>query len=70
LFFPSQREESLCQAICRFEEVESQFRPQFIRSSVERFSLGRFKAEFADFVLDKMEEFAQPQKDISTFCGV
>jgi glycosyltransferase involved in cell wall biosynthesis len=70
LFFQSQREESLCQAICRFEEVESQFRPQFIRSSVERFSLGRFKAEFADFVLDKMEEFAQPQKDISTFCGV
>ena len=70
LFFQSETEESLCQAISRFEEVESQFRPQFIRSSVERFSLCRFKAEFADFVLDKMEQFAQPQKSISVFCGV
>jgi glycosyltransferase involved in cell wall biosynthesis len=70
LFFQSQTEESLCQAISRFEEVESQFRPQFIRSSVERFSLRRFKAEFADFVIDKMEQFAQSQKSISVFCGV
>lgn len=70
LFFWSQTEESLRQAICRFEEVESQFRPQFIRSSVERFSLRRFKAEFTDFVLDKMEQFAQSQKRIPVFCGI
>lgn len=70
LFFQSQTEELLCRAISRFEEVESQFRPQFIRSSVERFSLSRFRAEFADFVLDKMEQFAQPQKSISVFCRV
>jgi glycosyltransferase involved in cell wall biosynthesis len=70
LFFQSQTEESLCKAICRFEEVESQFRPQFIRDSMERFSLVRFKAEFADFVLDKMEHFAPPQKSISICCSV
>ena len=70
LFFQSQTEESLCRAICRFEEIESQFRPEFIRSSVERFSLCRFKTEFEDFVLDRMEQFGQGQESVSTFCGV
>ena len=70
LFFQSQTEDSLCRAISRFEEIESKFRPQFIRSTVERFGLPRFKTEFADFVLDKMEELAQSQKSISAFCGV
>lgn len=70
LFFGSQTEQSLCQAINRFEEVESQFRPEFIRSSVERFGLVRFKAEFADFVINKIEHFTQPQNNMSIFCGV
>jgi hypothetical protein len=57
VFFGTQTAESLCEAMQRFERSESRFRPQFIRNSVERFSLERFKAEIATFVLEKIEGF-------------
>ena len=69
LFFHDPSPESLCEAVCRFEQVEEQFRPQFIRSSVERFSSGRFKAEFAAYVLEKMERFEQPAKSMPSLCS-
>lgn len=59
IFFSHPTVDSLCDAIERFEHVESRFRPQFIRNSVERFSLERFQAEFARFVLEKMGEFSE-----------
>jgi glycosyltransferase involved in cell wall biosynthesis len=59
VFFENPTADSLGEAILRFERVEGQFRPEFIRSSVERFSLERFKTEIAAFVLEKMEHFAQ-----------
>jgi glycosyltransferase involved in cell wall biosynthesis len=59
VFFNTQTVESLCEGIERFERSESRFRPQFIRKSVERFGLERFKAEIATFVLDKMEHFEE-----------
>jgi glycosyltransferase involved in cell wall biosynthesis len=55
VFFRDPTIESLCNAIQRFEFLEARFRPQFIRNSVKRFSLERFKSEFATFVLDKVE---------------
>ncbi len=58
VFFSQPSSESLCDAINRFERVEGQFRPDFIRSSVDRFGLERFKAEFAAFAVEKMEQFA------------
>lgn len=57
LFFPQPNPESLCEAIQRFERVEGQFRPEFIRGSVERFGLERFKEEFGAFAAGKMEQF-------------
>lgn len=59
VFFGTQTVESLCEAVQRFERSESLFRPQFIRNSVERFSLERFKAEMTTFVLDKIEGFEE-----------
>jgi len=63
LFFQDPTPESLCDAICRFERAEGQFRPEFIRTSVERFSLGRFKAEFEAYVLDKVSSLRSSQRD-------
>ncbi len=58
VFFHQPSTESLCDAIDQFERVEGQFRPDFIRASVDRFGLERFKAEFAAFTVEKMEQFA------------
>jgi glycosyltransferase involved in cell wall biosynthesis len=44
IFFQRPSAESLSDAIRRFEKIEGQFRPEFIRASVERFGLERFKA--------------------------
>jgi glycosyltransferase involved in cell wall biosynthesis len=59
LFFRHQSPDSLCSAIARFEQLEKQFQPEFIRESVGRFGLERFQAEFSGFVLEKMEHFSQ-----------
>ncbi len=58
IFFSQPSSESLSDAIARFERIEGQFRPDFIRASVKRFGLERFKAEFAAFAIEKMEQFA------------
>jgi len=58
VFFERPDAESLRQAILRFERVENQFRPEFIRRSVERFGVERFKLEFASYVTEKVEQFA------------
>jgi glycosyltransferase involved in cell wall biosynthesis len=58
VFFQQSSAESLCDAIRRFEMVEGQFRPDFIRASVDRFGRERFKAEFAAFTAEKVEPFA------------
>jgi len=59
VFFQQPSLESLCEAISRFERVEGRFQPEFIRASVERFGLGRFKEEFAAFATEKLELFSQ-----------
>lgn len=59
VFFQQPSPELLCEAILRFERVEGRFRPEFIRSSVERFGQKRFQGEFAAFTAEKMEQFAQ-----------
>lgn len=59
VFFRSPTADSCCAAIEKFEEIESRLRPQFIRKTVERFSLERFKTEFAAFVLESMDRFRE-----------
>jgi glycosyltransferase involved in cell wall biosynthesis len=59
VFFQRPDAESLREAILRFERVENQFRPEFIRSSVDRFSVERFKLEFASYVTEKVEQMAE-----------
>lgn len=58
VFFQQPDAESLREAILRFERVESQFRPEFIRRSVERFSVERFNLDFASYVTEKVEQIA------------
>jgi glycosyltransferase involved in cell wall biosynthesis len=60
VFFHSPTLDALSGAILRFEQIEGQFRPEFIRSSVQRFGLKRFQTEFATFAAKKMELFGQP----------
>lgn len=57
LLFQSPTQESLAGAVLQFERVEKQFRPEFIRRSVERFGLERFKGEFSAYAVEKMEQF-------------
>jgi len=45
VFFLEQNADSMTEAIWKFESVESDFSPAFIRSSVERFDFSRFKSE-------------------------
>jgi len=49
-FFPEQTAESLVDAILRFESIEKEFSPAFIRSNAQRFDIPRFKLEMYDFV--------------------
>jgi len=57
IFFDEQEAESLAGAIGRFEEMERDFSPEFIRASAQRFSLERFKDEFRRFATEKLAEF-------------
>jgi len=59
IFFDEQTAESLAGAIGRFEEMEREFRPEFIRASTQRFSLERFKEEFMKFTAQKLAEFRE-----------
>ena len=56
IFFDDQTAESLAGAISRFEEMEREFSPEFIRASSQRFSLERFKDEFVRFAAEKLAE--------------
>lgn len=56
LFFAEQSTDSLVDAILRFESIETQFSPEFIRSNVMRFDVSRFKTEMNDFVDDCLAE--------------
>jgi glycosyltransferase involved in cell wall biosynthesis len=50
LFFWEQSADSLADAILRFESIEKEFSPAFIRSNAQRFDVPRFKAEMYDFI--------------------
>jgi len=50
IFFSQQSAESLADAIVRFEAIEKRFSPEFIRSSVLRFDVPRFKKQMYDFL--------------------
>lgn len=59
IFFAEQRADSLARALVRFEEMESSFKPEFIRASAQRFSLERFKEEFLKFAAGRFAEFQE-----------
>jgi glycosyltransferase involved in cell wall biosynthesis len=50
VFFLEQSADSMTEAIWKFESVESGFSPAFIRSSVERFDVSRFKSEMRQVI--------------------
>ena len=56
IFFSAQTPESLADTILRFESIEGRFSPGFIRSSVQRFDIPRFKAEMHDFIEECMAD--------------
>ncbi|HET7101041.1 MAG TPA: glycosyltransferase [Terriglobia bacterium] len=59
IFFDQQTAESLAAAIGRFEEIEREFSPEFIRAGAQRFSLERFKQEFMSFAAERLAEFQE-----------
>jgi len=61
VFFAEQTPESLMDAIVRFESVEAEFSPAFIRRSVQRFDLPRFKSEMSDFIEECLADHCRPQ---------
>ena len=61
IFFAEQSPESLADAIVRFESVETEFSPEFIRGSVQRFDLPRFKSEMSDFIEERLADHRRPQ---------
>jgi glycosyltransferase involved in cell wall biosynthesis len=61
IFFTEQTPESLADAIVRFESLEAKFSPEFIRSSVRRFDVPRFKAEMYEFIEDCLADQSRTQ---------
>jgi glycosyltransferase involved in cell wall biosynthesis len=61
IFFAEQTPESLADAIVRFESVETEFCPQFIQRSVQRFDLPRFKSEMSEFIEERLSDHFRPQ---------
>ena len=57
IFFNRQDEESLIDAVGKFETMEGRFHPHSIRKSIEKFSRDRFKKEIRIFVADKTSQF-------------
>lgn len=56
MFFTERTPESLAQAILTFESVETRLSRRLIRSSVQRFSIPRFKCEMYDLIEEKMAQ--------------
>lgn len=50
IFFQEQSAECLADAILRFESIEREFSPEFIRSHALRFAVPRFKEEMYEFI--------------------
>jgi glycosyltransferase involved in cell wall biosynthesis len=57
VFFEDQTAESLAAAIQAFELVESDFVPQKIKSSVDRFDESQFRAKLSEFLAEKLHQF-------------
>jgi len=55
IFFAAQTANDLVEAIRLFESIESRFSPRFIRQSVERFDVSRFKSEMSEFICQSLE---------------
>ena len=54
IFFSEQTVDAMVEAIRTFEAVEARFSPSFIRSSVQRFSVSRFKSEMERFIEESL----------------
>ncbi len=57
-FFKEQTWECLADAILKFQAELSQFNPQEIKQSAERFSTARFKQEINDFIASSWQDFS------------
>lgn len=57
IFFAEQIVEALVEAILAFEEAESSFSPEFIRSQVQRFDVSQFKTHMRTFLTEKVNEY-------------
>jgi UDP-N-acetylmuramyl pentapeptide phosphotransferase/UDP-N-acetylglucosamine-1-phosphate transferase/glycosyltransferase involved in cell wall biosynthesis len=57
ILFPEQTVESLCEAVCRFEENRDAFDPVVIRAHAEQYNAGRFRDEFLRLVEDEWIAF-------------
>jgi len=71
IFFQEPSVDSLVAAILRFELNEKRFSPVRVRAHVQHFSTERFKAEMAQFIAEKIDDFSsplQPHTPISRLC--
>lgn len=57
LLFARQTVDDLVAAVQRFEQIEGQFRPAFIRAHAEGFDVSRFKREMGAFIAEKLSDF-------------
>lgn len=57
IFFDEQSIAALSQAVVAFEEVEADYKPEFIRTQAQRFSLDRFNEEFREFAAASVADF-------------
>lgn len=57
IFFNSQDEDSLIEAVQRFEKIEEDLDPSVIRQNALRFSRKEFQRKYKDFVEEKMKSF-------------
>ncbi|WP_027302951.1 glycosyltransferase [Rudanella lutea] len=64
LFFDDQTSESLEDAVIRFEKIESEFDPEFIRRHAEKFDESIFIKKIKEYVLGRFYEF-YGNKDLS-----
>lgn len=64
LFFSAQTPQAICDAVERFEKIESQFDPVRIRQHAKSFSTEVFKAKFHSYVDAR---WAEHQKNVKTY---
>jgi glycosyltransferase involved in cell wall biosynthesis len=61
VFFEQQDAASLIGAVERFEAHQDAFEPAACCLNAQRFSVPRFREEFASFVADRLREFSRPE---------